>query len=166
MIPCRSSQLWGVGCICVRVTCEICSYLHGHPAASELDEQDSSLAVVSRLVALFGGRVDTIILRRVTAGSDAPSTAGLCINFHTDHAERTMQIPLNATNAYSGGRLAFISDTDGLQWPSRTPGSATVHNNRIVHGVTALTMVRGRLRTRSRQFFAQLCVCVCVCVCV
>ena len=108
---------------------------------------------MSRLVALFGGRVDSIILRRVTASphadadadadADAPSTAaGLCINFHTDHAERTLQIPLNATSAYAGGRLAFISATEGLQWPARTPGSATVHNNRIVHGVTALTSVR------------------------
>jgi hypothetical protein len=131
-----------------RVRCA-CIYV-GPPAASELDEQESGPAVVSRLVALFGGRVDAIILRRVTAGphadADAPSTAaGLCINFHTDHAERTMQIPLNATSAYAGGRLAFISTTEGLQWPSRTPGSATVHNNRIVHGVTALTSVRVRM---------------------
>jgi len=90
--------------------------------------------VVNRLVTIFGGIVNTIILRRVKPGTDD----GLCINFHTDHAQRTIQIPLNDENEYKGGKLVFLSPTEGLLKPSRLAGSATIHTNRVVHGVTPI----------------------------
>ena len=68
------------------------------------------------------------------------SAVGECINFHTDHSLRTMQIPLNGDGDYEGGRLVYATKS-GLEFPSRPAGSATTHNNRIAHGVT--TLARG-----------------------
>ena len=60
-----------------------------------------------------------------------------CIKFHTDFAACTMQIPLNGDTQYTGGRLVFATDDGGWHVPSRPAGSATVHNDQVVHGVTA-----------------------------
>ena len=73
-----------------------------------------------------------IIIRRC-------SEHGKCIKFHTDHHIKTMQIPLNSENEYSGGRLVYVTKDDGLVYPSRPAGSATLHRNHIAHGVTTLT---------------------------
>lgn len=78
----------------------------------------------------FGERFDEICLRRVEAH-------GECINFHTDYSKKTMQISLNNDKDYVGGKLAFITDS-GLEIPERTQVSATIHTNKIVHGVTKL----------------------------
>ena len=75
------------------------------------------------------------------------SAVGQCINFHTDHAFRTMQIPLNGDDEYKGGKLVFCT-REGLVFPPRPAGGATTHDYRIVHGVT--TLHRG---TRYGLFF-------------
>ena len=51
-----------------------------------------------------------IKLRRSEAGSPE---AAQCIGFHTDHSERTMQVPLNSPAEYEGGRLVFATTTAG-----------------------------------------------------
>eukprot|EP00798_Chlamydomonas_sp_ICE-L_P001227 gene1227-32569_t len=52
---------------------------------------------VSRLMSLFGGRVDQVKLRRVSAGSHGGEQDGrLGIPFHLDEAELTMQVALNS----------------------------------------------------------------------
>ena len=73
---------------------------------------------------------------------------GECINFHRDHARRTMQVPLN--DDYEGGDLVFIAPARGLQKegreegclelarPYRPAGSATLHDWTSCHGVTTL----------------------------
>jgi predicted 2-oxoglutarate/Fe(II)-dependent dioxygenase YbiX len=84
------------------------------------------------------------------------SETGLLLKFHTErmtfeegriegashrvnpHTRATVQIPLNDENKYGGGRLIFLNE-DGFEVPPRPAGSATVHSDRIVHGVTQLT---------------------------
>jgi len=77
-------------------------------------------------------RISEIKIRRVEP------QGGLSINFHLDHAARTMQVPLSEEEDYSGGRLIFATP-QGLHWPSRKVGTATIHDNTIPHGVTAHT---------------------------
>lgn len=48
-----------------------------------------------------------------------------------------MQVALNDESEYDGGRLVFIT-SKGFLVPSRPAGSATIHTNEIVHGVTSL----------------------------
>jgi len=61
------------------------------------------------------------------------------VNFHTDCAIKTLQAPLNGDNEYEGGKLVYATAGAGLQYPPRPAGSATLHDNTIAHGVTALT---------------------------
>lgn len=83
-----------------------------------------------QLAELFNDRVDRIKLRRVEA-------RGEFISFHLDHSQKTMQVPLNDEDEYCGGRLAYLTSR-GLQIPARPRGSATIHDNAIVHGVTQM----------------------------
>lgn len=86
---------------------------------------------VSSLSNLFPGCCfNEIKLRRCEAH-------GKCINFHTDFAKRTMQIALNGEHEYVGGRLVYVT-SGGFSIPPRPPGSATFHENNILHGVTQL----------------------------
>ena len=63
---------------------------------------------------------------------------GRCIPFHLDDTtQQVMQVPLNGDDTYVGGRLVFASP-QGTCVPVRPAGSATLHNCKIVHGVTAL----------------------------
>uniref|UniRef100_A0A7S1NCD3 Prolyl 4-hydroxylase alpha subunit Fe(2+) 2OG dioxygenase domain-containing protein n=1 Tax=Eutreptiella gymnastica TaxID=73025 RepID=A0A7S1NCD3_9EUGL len=99
-------------------------------------------APADHLHRLFGERVDVIKMRRVQA-------KGQCINFHIDHAARTMQVPLNPEEQYKGGRLLWITER-GLVRPPRPAGSASIHTQGIVHGVS--TMEEG---IRCGLFFLQ-----------
>eukprot|EP01044_Picomonas_judraskeda_P008106 COSAG03_NODE_905_length_5401_cov_2.949830_3_plen_866_part_00 len=82
------------------------------------------------LAKLFGGSFDTIKLRRVSAH-------GKCIAFHTDFSSRTMHVALNDEAEYEGGRLVFAT-ASGFEQPPRPAGSAVIHSDRVVHGVTVL----------------------------
>ena len=84
------------------------------------------------LASFFGEEYDAIKIRRTV-----PS--GKCINFHVDHATRTMQVPLNDEGSFVGGRLAFATREQGIVWPSRRPGSATIHDDTVAHGVSVHT---------------------------
>eukprot|EP00466_Bigelowiella_natans_P012142 jgi/Bigna1/85969/estExt_fgenesh1_pg.C_70142 len=81
----------------------------------------------------FGRPPSRVVLRRCAA-------IGKHINFHTDVSRATMQVALN--EEYSGGRLVFATER-GFEIPLRRAGTATIHDNRIVHGVTQL---RGGIR--------------------
>ena len=72
----------------------------------------------------------TIKLRRCEA-------VGQCINFHADMSHRTMQVALTSDETYGGGALVF-ANAEGLHFPPRPAGSATIHDCTIVHGVTEL----------------------------
>jgi predicted 2-oxoglutarate/Fe(II)-dependent dioxygenase YbiX len=61
----------------------------------------------------------------------------------------SMQVALNDESEYEGGRLVYATD-EGLLCPSRTAGSATLHDNTIAHGVSLHT--RG---VRYSLFFLQ-----------
>jgi len=60
-----------------------------------------------------------------------------------------MQVALNDESEYEGGRLVYATD-EGLVCPSRKPGSATLHDSSIAHGVSLHT--RG---VRYSLFFLQ-----------
>ena len=53
------------------------------------------------------GPCDKIKARRVAASGNS------WIPFHTDYANRVMQIPLNDESEYEGGRLVFATDAKG-----------------------------------------------------
>ena len=95
-----------------------------------------------KLLAFFGGPCDTVKLRRVQAH-------GRWVAFHTDYSWRTMQIAINGDDEYQGGRLLFAT-THGFEQPRRPPGSATIHTNEVVHGVTTL-----QAGTRYGLFFCE-----------
>jgi len=78
----------------------------------------------------FQGSFDTIKIRRTEARGDF-------IPFHKDYSKKTMQIALNDDDDYEGGRLVFAT-ANGFQVPKRAAGSATIHTNSTVHGVTAM----------------------------
>ena len=95
----------------------------------------------------FGGRVDMVKLRRVRA---RPAGEEYCINFHLDHAQRTLSVALNDPSEYEGGRIVYLAADGQVHTPVRRPGTALVHDNTCVHGVTKLT--RG---TRYHLFLLQ-----------
>jgi hypothetical protein len=94
---------------------------------------------VRRVLAFFDqrmqGRCDEIKLRRVAAVPAAPEW----IDFHTDVALKTMQVPLCGDDAYTGGQLVFARDDGALEVPARGLGSVTLHDRHVVHGVSRLT---------------------------
>lgn len=85
---------------------------------------------VARLRELLADRHDEIVLRRCQAH-------GKHIRFHGDESLRTLQLSLNGDDEYEGGRLAYLT-RGRLQLLAKPAGTVTVHDNRIVHGVTLL----------------------------
>ena len=49
-----------------------------------------------------------------------------------------LQVALNGDDEYQGGRLTYATH-DGLMTPQRSAGTATLHDNTIPHGVTAIS---------------------------
>jgi len=87
---------------------------------------------VNYLTKKFDNQIDIIKFRRVKGN-------GQCINFHLDYSKQTMQISLNFEEEYIGGKVVYATTTmEGLLIPNRLPGSAVIHDNSIVHGVTTL----------------------------
>mmetsp|Transcript_15948 Transcript_15948/g.40357 ORF Transcript_15948/g.40357 Transcript_15948/m.40357 type:complete len:220 (-) Transcript_15948:249-908(-) len=93
----------------------------------------SAETVIDTLKSLHGGKPKLAF--RVTKG---PSNA--CIGFHCDgeYASRTVQIPLNSEEEYEGGKLVFFQN-DGIVVASRRPGSFSIHEAKVLHGVTKLS---------------------------
>ena len=75
-----------------------------------------------------------IALRMTRGPSDA------CIDFHCDgsYATGTVQIALNDSDEYQGGRLCFFV-RDHLHVLERPAGSVCQHPPKVLHGVSALT---------------------------
>jgi hypothetical protein len=80
----------------------------------------------------LGARVDQVKLRRVE-----PTPTGDIINFHLDHAKKTLGVALN--DNYDGSSLLYAIPGEGIVRRERKSGVATVHDNTVPHGVTALT---------------------------
>ena len=81
------------------------------------------------LAGLMQGEHTEVVVRR-------SEPQGKLINFHTDVGLRTLQVALNED--YVGGKLVFCT-SDGMLYPDRPPGAATLHGGKVVHGVTAHT---------------------------
>ncbi len=123
--------------------------------ASVLDQD-----TVEKLVSVFesttsGGidvgrrnAVDMVKLRKVKARP--ADLVPFCINFHLDYAVKTMSIALNPSSEYEGGRIVYATDDGELEMPQCKVGTALMHDNTWVHGVTELT--KG---TRYHLFFLQ-----------
>lgn len=86
----------------------------------------------SKLEEIYGTQPEEIWLRRVE--TEKPDQG---INWHLDRAIRTMQVALNGDDEYEGGKLVFAYNGK-IYMPDRKPGSATIHDNTIVHGVTPI----------------------------
>ena len=98
--------------------------------SAERLKQALGSATVDALLKAFGGVVDTVKLRRVCE-------LGACVAFHTDCSSRTMHVALNDESEYDGGRLVFATPA-GFEVPSRPAGTATIHTDRVAHGVTTM----------------------------
>jgi hypothetical protein len=96
------------------------------------------VATVSRLAALFAEPFNEVKLRRTESVAVSGVRRGQCIAFHLDHSERTMQVPLNDPSDYEGGQLLFAMADGQLAQPARAAGTATIHSNGVVHGVSEL----------------------------
>ena len=83
------------------------------------------------LAALQVSVPDAIVLRRTVA-------TGRFIAFHTDHAARTVQVPLNHDSSCVGGRLLFAHTDGKLLLVQRKEGCILVHDGDVAHGVTRL----------------------------
>ena len=83
------------------------------------------------LAALQVSVPDAIVLRRTVA-------TGRFIAFHTDHAARTVQVPLNHDSSCVGGRLLFAHTDGKLLLAQRKEGCILVHDGDVAHGVTRL----------------------------
>ena len=142
---------------------------HAKPADFKLELSRAQLealvgrSAVARLAARFeegwdGGSeppFNGIKLRRTEA------VRGRCIDFHRDVSLRTMQLPLNDESEYQGGRLVYAHADGRLSVPTRAPGSATIHDREIVHGVTEMVAGVRRalffLRTPGRRIAREKC---------
>ena len=101
----------------LKISIETLEQLIGNARSSELTE-------------LMNYEYSDIILRRVENQEQL-------INFHTDHSMLTMQVVLNDKSQYEGCDLVFVTSA-GFQKPKRNAGSATIHDNTILHGVTKM----------------------------
>ena len=99
---------------------------------------------------LFNDRIDEIKIRRVKSTNNV-------INFHKDHALKTLQVSLNGDDNYVGGKLIFISKDGKVHKLNRKKGSLTIHDNTIPHGVSKL--VSG---VRFGLFFLRHTICLCI----
>lgn len=94
---------------------------------------------VSAVTELLGAPASVVVkIRRVTA--DGGSRV---IPFHIDAGTHSsvLQIALNPDTEYVGGRLVYAvprGNDSRFVIPERLAGAVTVHNDKIVHGVTAL----------------------------
>lgn len=63
---------------------------------------------------------------------------GKMIKFHLDDVSvKTMQVCLNNDTQYIGGKLIYANNGK-LNKPNRKIGTVTIHDNKIVHGVTQM----------------------------
>ncbi len=83
------------------------------------------------LAALGCSVPDAIAIRRTEA-------TGRFIAFHTDHAARTVQVPLSDDASCIGGRLLFACTDGQLLTAKRRQGCLLAHDGDVVHGVTRL----------------------------
>ena len=88
--------------------------------------------VTQNMIDLFKSNVDEIKIRRVESDK-----TDKIIDFHLDHAYKTMQVSLNNDTEYKGGRLVYIM-SDGIYRPPRKCGTITIHDNTIPHGVSVV----------------------------
>eukprot|EP01047_Picozoa_sp_COSAG01_P058722 COSAG01_NODE_6955_length_3419_cov_95.063855_3_plen_174_part_00 len=124
-----------------------CAFASNNQAVAEIEEDFKLVISTTELEDLIGRQCfdrlkaapgfptdfTTIKLRRCQSHNKS-------IDFHTDFSQRTMQVPLNGDDEYTGGKLVFLT-RNGVHVPSRPIGSMTVHDNTILHGVSKL--VRG-----------------------
>jgi hypothetical protein len=100
-------------------------------------------AALAGLKSALGAAAHRFVVRRVDAGAGVEA-----IPFHTDHARRTLQVPLNAPliadhddSGYMGGDVLYALEGGFLKLPRRR-GHGVVHDGAVPHGVTPL--LRGR----------------------
>lgn len=111
------------------------SKFDGTPDFKEYLSNDALIELVGRhrfeeLSRLMDNDFSEIVLRRV-------EDHGMAINFHTDYTRRTMQVILSDESDYSGCDLVYVTGK-GFQQPRRRAGTATIHDNTILHGVTEM----------------------------
>jgi ubiquitin len=105
-------------------------------SAAELTAMIGESAYLALLAILDGGSgspraPDAIALRRTEA-------TGRWIGWHTDDAERTLQVPLSSGADCTGGVLMYAGADGTMVVRERKPGFPFAHHGKVVHGVTRL----------------------------
>jgi large subunit ribosomal protein L40e len=111
-------------------------------SAGGADSPSYAEKVMRRLNELFSTSPESLesckVALRMTRG---PTNA--CINFHTDgtYATQTVQLALNDSDEYQGGRLCFFLHkvNHELVVLERPAGSVCRHERSVLHAVTSLT---------------------------
>ena len=89
---------------------------------------------MANIEGIFPAREFKIILRRTESDGIAR-----CIAFHKDDTLYTMAIPLNAPeDKCTGGQLVYLNEA-GSSYIPRDTNTLTLHDNTILHGITAHT---------------------------
>merc|ERR1712048_1187917 len=88
------------------------------------------MGVPDNLQSYFAVDTDEFILRRTEASKQ-------CIPFHKDVPRQVLQVPLNSPDEYLGGRIVYVTNK-GFESPARVAGSATIHDDSMIHGVTRM----------------------------
>ena len=86
--------------------------------------------MLDQILTIFGDHSVDVVIRRTNP------TNGTSIPFHLDSTKRTMQIPLNDPEEYTGGTTVFLLSGGSIHVTDRALGSFTLHNNHVVHGVS------------------------------
>ncbi|KAJ1467630.1 hypothetical protein T484DRAFT_1986037 [Baffinella frigidus] len=124
----------------------------GRTLADYGTQRHSTLHLTLRLngdIGEWGEHADAVGTRFLKGDAASPDDArailrGLGVKAHrmfescSDAGLDTLKVALNDEEDCSGGRLVFATD-EGLLVPSRTAGSATLHDNTIAHGVSLHT---------------------------
>ncbi len=75
--------------------------------------------------------IDKIVLRRCEVKNQF-------IDYHLDHAPRTLQWCLNGDDEFEGGNLVYLTEAGPIV-TQRRANTVFIHDNRIVHGVSTMT---------------------------
>ena len=102
---------------------------------AQLKARQLLIALKEKFSEVPGAGSQKKIALRITRG---PTKA--CINFHCDggYATVTVQLALNDSSEYTGGRLCFFVN-DNIKMLDRPAGSLTQHPAKVLHAETSLT---------------------------
>ena len=103
---------------------------------SDGDALHNANAVTELLALHSGGRYGACIALRCTRG---PVPGAIGWHFDGPYATQTVQLALNDSSEYEGGRLCYFTEEKGVEVLERVAGDITKHGRETMHAVTRLS---------------------------